>query len=217
MNTKIILAGILLIAVGGFYAVVTRPVVAPSGELPEAARKLDPNSDAADARFTIDALRSTASFEIDEVLRGAPLRVVGTTSDISGSFGYKLGDGTLSLGDISVNARTLKTDRTNRDGAISRLILKSGETANEFITFSPTSVLKVGEGYSVTGDLTVSGITKPVTFEVKLDRIVETEISGTAVATISRKDFGLVIPSIPFVADVPDLFQIKASIVAVSI
>jgi len=38
------------------------------------------------ARFVIDPTRSSAAFEIDEVLRGEPQRMVGTTSEVAGRF-----------------------------------------------------------------------------------------------------------------------------------
>lgn len=68
------------------------------------------------------------------------------------------------------------------------------------MTFRATSIEGDGEDYTLTGDLTIKGVTRPVELEVEL----EVEFSGVAVdpfgatragasaeAEISRKDFGL--------------------------
>jgi polyisoprenoid-binding protein YceI len=210
MKKTLIIAGVIIIAGIAAYLYATQAPKAPSAPV----EKIAAQEGGTEARFVIDKTRSSASFSIKETLRGSPFTVVGTTNEIGGTFTYALGEGSLKLDNVLVNTRTLKTDSTQRDGAISRLILKSGEAANEFIVFSPRSVLRDGDGYLVSGDLTISGVTKPVTFDVDLTTITEREISGTAKATLSRADFGLIIPSIPFVADVPDTFEISASIVA---
>ncbi|HEY1756529.1 MAG TPA: YceI family protein [Bryobacteraceae bacterium] len=65
------------------------------------------------------------------------------------------------------------------------------------ITFKSTGAIAHGEGYKVTGDLTIHGVTKPVTLEVES---VSAEIKDgwgflrrgiTAETTIHRPDFGL--------------------------
>jgi polyisoprenoid-binding protein YceI len=66
------------------------------------------------------------------------------------------------------------------------------------MTFKSTKVEKKGEGeYSVIGDLTVHGATKPVTFAVEgpsapgKDPWGNTRIGLSATTKINRKDFGL--------------------------
>jgi len=66
------------------------------------------------------------------------------------------------------------------------------------ITFKSTSVKAAGEGkLSVVGDLTIKGITKPVTLDVTINKlgvqpIAKREAAGfSATATIKRTDFGL--------------------------
>ncbi len=78
------------------------------------------------------------------------------------------------------------------------------------ITFKSTRVEKSGEnGLKVTGDLTVHGVTKPVTLDATVNKIGIFEIPGVikaqaagfdATAVIKRSDFG-VIKYLPLVSD----------------
>jgi len=78
------------------------------------------------------------------------------------------------------------------------------------ITFKSTGVEKTGEnGLKITGDLTVHGVTKPVTLDAKVNRIGIFEIPGVikaraagfdATAVIKRSDFG-VTKFVPYVSD----------------
>ncbi len=171
-----------------------------------------------------------AEFTIKEVLRGKPFTVVGSTTDVSG--GLKADMGTLAdslIGTIKINARTFKTDSSNRDNAVARFVLKSEDAGNEFITFEPKELsgfsadaaarAMKGESvaFKVKGDLTIAGIVKSTTFDAKFALAQSGtdagKIKGVAEAKIKRSDFKLVIPNIPFVADVPDEFLIKINAV----
>ncbi|MCQ8185580.1 YceI family protein [Parvularcula maris] len=70
-----------------------------------------------------------------------------------------------------------------------------GADANPQITFTTTSLKKTGEGEgTVTGDLTLNGVTKPVTMEVQLrgagDFMGSPRIGFTGETTIDRTEFG---------------------------
>lgn len=156
---------------------------------------------------------SSASFEIDEILRDQPFTVVGKTSEIAGTIDYA--DGVLSFGTIRVNARTFKTDSERRDGAIANVILRSTDPVNEFIVFTPQQIERVSDAvYAVTGDMTISGTTHVETLQVTLTSVTDTEIRGTATGSLKRSTYGLIIPDVPFVASVEDEFVIKADIIA---
>lgn len=171
--------------------------------------------------FFIDATQSEAKFEIDEVLNNEPFRVVGTTKDVSGQINVNVSDlSASSVGTISINARTLKTDSTRRDGMIGRVILKS--EAHEFITFTPKNfsglptapVVGTEYVFDVTGTLTVAGTSKDVTFSVKAKANSENEIQGVATASINYPDFSVTIPKVPMVASVEDQVDLTFSFVA---
>jgi polyisoprenoid-binding protein YceI len=176
--------------------------------------------------FVIDASRSTAAFEIDEVLRGEPKTVVGTTSEVAGQVVVDPSDlSTIEFSQIIVNARTFQTGSGNRDRAIrGPVILDSASDEFEFITFDVTSVddlagsLTVGEPltFTVTGDLVIRGTSNEVTFDVTATPVDETSIEGVAIATVLRSDYGIGIPNVPGVADVGDEVVIRLEFVAES-
>ncbi len=176
--------------------------------------------------FVIDPTRSSAAFEIDEVLRGEPQRVVGTTSELAGQFEMDPDDlSSVEFSQIVVNARTFDTGSGNRDRAIrGPVILDSASDEFEFITFDATSVeglqgaLTDGEmlEFTVEGDLVIRDTVNTVTFDVTATPIDEDRIDGTAEATVLRSDYGIGIPNAPGVADVSDEVLIRLEFVATS-
>lgn len=177
--------------------------------------------------FVIDATQSSASFQLDEVLRGQPTTVVGTTDQVAGQMlvvGDDLGGSVLS--DIVINARTFTTDSEQRNKAIrGPVILDSASDQHELIVFTPTSIdgldgtqAGVGQSYQFTvdGELTIRGTTAPATFDVTVDMIDEDSMSGVATTQVLRSDFGIGIPSVPFVADVSDEVVLTLEFVALA-
>ena len=199
----------IIILLGGGYYYITRPVAEPT---PETSEKME-NIEIKEG-FTLFTLsdESEAEFAIDEILNGEDFTAVGITNNISGSVMVNLEDlSKTEVSEIKINARTLKTDNSNRDGAIARLILKSENDENEFITFKPTSISGLPEGplpeavdFSIVGDLNVSGVTKEVTFSGTLFDVTEESLLGEVSATVSRSDFNLTVPDLPFIASVSD-------------
>lgn len=58
-------------------------------------------------------------------------------------------------------------------------------------TFESTGVKKAGDAYTITGNLTLHGVTKSVTFPAKIAQAGD-DVSVDAEFTINRKDFGIV-------------------------
>ena len=169
--------------------------------------------------YRINPEMSTVSFSIGEDLRGSRFTAVGTTNQVSTEVTVAP-DGSVSVGTVSVNARTFKTDDSRRDGAIARLILKSENPENEYITFTPTpftseNTPKLVDGTEITfplsGSLTISGVTKPATFIAKLSKNANI-LSGTIEGEIKRSDFGITVPSLSFIANVDDVVVLKAGV-----
>lgn len=174
--------------------------------------------------FVIDPSQSTARFEIDEVLRGEPTHVTGTTDQVAGQVRVDPGDlSTAEFSEMIVNARTFSTGASQRDRAIrGPVILNSASDEHELITFTPTVVdglegsMGVGETveFTISGDLTVKGTTQPVTFDASVTMVDEATLEGTAEAEITRDMFEIGIPSVPSVADVTNEVLIGLEFVA---
>lgn len=168
--------------------------------------------------YTISPAESMVSFELREELRGVDTTVVGSTNQVAGEILVDFDNPSDSvLGDVVVNARTLATDSSNRTRTVRGAILDTGTF--EFITFSPTSidglptVATDSFTFAVTGDLTIREITRSVTFEVEVSGS-EGRLEGIASTEVNRTDFEIVIPNVPFVANVGEDVTLTIEFVA---
>ena len=222
-NTKKIIGGVVVLGVGaaGFAAYMLRPLPPPTQ-----TTNLNPisfTSQNSDTKvYRINGEKSTAEFDIQEVLRGEDFLVVGTTNNIQGDISLHTKNPKDSeLSTIRVNARTLKTDNPSRNAAIGRAILKSDQDPYEYIEFKPTGFEGMPESitagvpfsFKIKGDLSISGTVKPVVFDVTVTQN-ENTLSGTGETTVQYKDFGLTIPNVPFVASVQNNVKLKINFVA---
>jgi polyisoprenoid-binding protein YceI len=191
----------------------TEAVTAPVNEVvsSEASESTGSESGGEMMVFEIEQSSSEARFYIEEVLRGSPFTVVGTTDQVAGQIAVDPSNpATAQLGTILINARDFATDSDNRDNAIKNEILQTN--TYEYITFTPTSIAglpeSVAEGesvtFQVTGDLTMLDQTHPVTFEITLTPVSDSEMTGSATATILYSDWGIQIPEVPMVTGVED-------------
>ncbi len=144
--------------------------------------------------WKIDPAHSAAEFKVKHMMIS---NVKGKFSGLSGVLSLNEGDPTLSSVEASIPVSTLTTGDEQRDGH-----LKSADffDAEKFpaLTFKSTKVAKAGEGeLTVTGDLTLHGVTKPVKFAVEgpsepgKDPWGNTRIGLSATTKINRKDFEL--------------------------
>ncbi len=151
-------------------------------------------TDTATTTWKIDPAHSSADFKVKHMMIS---HVKGSFAGISGTLTEHATDASLSSVEASIDISTLSTGDAQRDGH-----LKSGDffDAAQYptMTFKSTTVTKKGEGeYSVAGDLTIHGVTKPVTFAVEgpsapgKDPWGNTRIGLSATTKINRKDFGL--------------------------
>jgi polyisoprenoid-binding protein YceI len=171
--------------------------------------------------YEISQDESEVRFELDEDLRGNRITVVGVTNQVAGQLALDFSDlSTAQVGVIQINARALATDNEFRNRAIQNEILDTG--AYEFISFVPTAVsglpdsAAIGEeiSFTIEGDLTIRDITAPVTFSVVATAVSDSQITGTATATVLRDAYGLTIPEVQNVANVEDEVDLIISFVA---
>ena len=123
-------------------------------------------------------------------------KVRGSFNEFEGSGHFDTENPADSNLQLTLEAASIDTRNADRDGHLRSNDFFDMETYPE-ITFVSTSVEPTGEqNYRVTGDLTIKGVTKPVT--------VEFEYTGTAVdpygnqriglegtTTVNRKDWGI--------------------------
>lgn len=95
----------------------------------------------------------------------------------------------------TVKTASFDSGDANRDGHVRGAEFFDVETYPE-MTFRATGIEGDGEDYTVTGDLTIRGVSKPVELEVEftgvaVDPFGATRAGFSAEAEISRKEFGL--------------------------
>lgn len=225
MRKLLIVLGVVgLIAVGAVgYLWLSGGSGQPSTDLTTPATAV---SAAEGTVYVISPEESVASFSIDEVLRGEPQTVIGTTSEVAGQISVDPSDLSIAtLSEITVNARTFETDSPLRDRAIrGPLILDSATDELELIVFSPTAVTAPSGPASlgrpveltVTGDLTIKETTGPVTFDVSATLVSEERLEGTATAQVQRADFGIGIPDVFGVTGVSEDVTLTFEVVALA-
>ena len=169
---------------------------------------------------------SEARYEIDEILRGEPFRVVGRTDQVAGDIILDFANAAASqVGVIRINARTLATDEERRDRATRSRILQSSEAAYEFVDFTPTALeslpdtVSVGDTatFTIVGDLKIRDITAEARFEATVNVVAEDRLEGTAEATVLRSTYNLIIPNVPFVTDVSEEVLLGIKFVATAV
>jgi polyisoprenoid-binding protein YceI len=143
--------------------------------------------------WNIDPAHSGAEFKVKHMMIA---NVRGKFSGINGVLNRFEADHTKSTLEVSIDTTTINTQDGQRDGH-----LKSADflDVEKFptMTFKSAHIEKKGEGFAVTGDLTIHGVTKPVVLNVEevsepaKDPWGNTRIGLTATAKINRKDFRL--------------------------
>lgn len=208
----------------GIFLYLTRGVAAPTESVSDSVEELTVSDvSTSQSLYRISQTGSQVSYTIQEVLNGADKTVVGTTSEVAGDVVIDTSDLSQSrIGEIKINARTFVTDDTRRDNAVARFVLQSESDSNQYIIFQPTSVSAlsrsavVGDEVSlkITGNLTIAGITKEVTFDVTARLVSSDQLTGEASLTVQRADFNLSIPNVPFVANIGDTVSLNFQFVA---
>jgi polyisoprenoid-binding protein YceI len=104
-------------------------------------------------------------------------------------------DLTKSKVEISIPVKSVSTNNEKRDGH-----LQSGDffaaDKNPNISFKSTKIAKDGDAYALTGDLTIRGVTKPVTLKAQISEPIATDwgFNKRAISlrgSINRFDYGV--------------------------
>lgn len=97
--------------------------------------------------------------------------------------------------DLTIQVASVDTGSADRDGHLTSGDFFDAETYPS-ITFSSTDVTRDGSDWSITGDLTIKDVTKPVTIEFEQtgsarDPFGNLRVGFEGETTINRKDWGL--------------------------
>jgi polyisoprenoid-binding protein YceI len=164
---------------------------------PSGSSSTAPTAATIDGEWTVKS-GSTVGYRAQEVLFGQSASAAGRTTDVTGTMTIA---GT-SVDDASFTAdlTTLDSGTDNRDNQVQGRILNTAEFPNATLEITepieldtiPADLVEVT--VSATGNLTIHGTTKPVTFDLKARRNGETiEVNGSIPITWS--DYGIDSPS----------------------
>ncbi len=147
----------------------------------------------AQTTWNIDPSHSKVNFSITHLVIS---EVDGTFKTFNGNFSSKSKDFSNSKINFEIDANSINTDNEKRDGH-----LKSEDffhtKKHPKITFKSTSFKKVkGNKYLLKGNLTMRGVTKPVTLNVKhggiaIDGYGNTRAGFTVTGEVNRIDYGI--------------------------
>lgn len=156
------------------------------------------------AALSISSLALASTWDIDSTHASANFTVKHLmVANVSGSLGQVTGkvelddkDVTKSKVEATIDVKSIDTKNAKRD---EHLRGKDFFEVEKFpsITFKSTKIEKAGEKFKITGDLTMHGVTKPVTLDTEISAEVvdpwkNVKRAVSATGTINRKDFGLV-------------------------
>ncbi len=168
------------------------------------------------ARYTL-APESEARFVVREQLAGAtlPNDAIGRTGAITGTIVLEAaGKVDRGASRIVVQLDSLKSDQARRDRYIKRrtLVTDSFPTAElvpiELRGFPAKLPASGAFTFSVIGDLTVHGVTKPTTWDVSAT-VAGGVVSGTASTHLQFADFGMDRPRVAIVLSVVDDIKLE--------
>ena len=143
--------------------------------------------------YMVDAVHSGISFQISHM---GLSYIQGRFNDFSGQFSIDTSDPSKSSFSLAVKAESVDTNNSKRDD---HLRAPDFFNVKQFptITFTSTAVKAIEGGYQVTGDLSMHGETRPVTFALKGGKTAEfpPKVVRTGFTTsqivLKRTDFGV--------------------------
>ena len=153
--------------------------------------------------FAAAASAQTSTWKIDPVHSGIEFKVrhLGV-SNVHGTFTHPTGmvlldekDITKSSVEATIDTTTVTTNEERRDTHLKSAAFFDVEK-QPTMTFKSTSVYKEGGKLMLKGDLTLVGVTKPVTLTLDGPSAPQTDAKGmtrsgfSASGSLSRKDFG---------------------------
>jgi polyisoprenoid-binding protein YceI len=158
----------------------------PIAQRNSAALQAQLSSGSLSGRWTVDSTRSSATLRTKSMW--GLVRIQGAFQEIDGE-GNIATDGTVT-GRLSLATASLDTKNEKRDVHIRSDDFLSSD-AHPSITFDLTGVQLSGEGVTLSGTITVTGQTRPISFPATVTASGSEEIILDAEVEIDRSQFGV--------------------------
>ncbi len=202
---KIVIAsviGLIVLGVGGAFIYAAIDEAPDKLTLSTTTTAVGGGSDTGDSGDISGSWKATSKsvvgYRVQETLAGAKNEAYGRTSEVTGTMAIS---GTkISAVDISVDMASISSDRSQRDGQFRGRIMETSRfpTATFKLT-QPVELPAVPDAGAqvtekATGELTLHGVTKTVSFDVKSQRVGGTiEVNGST--PIKFSDYNISDPS----------------------
>ncbi len=147
----------------------------------------------ASGAYNFDKAHSSIGFRVKHM---GLVDVPGYFRDFTGTVNYDAKDTTKSTVEFTAQTTSVDTGVAPRDKHLRSVDFFEVEKFAE-MTFKSTKVTKKGKGLIITGDLTMKGITKSISFPFSVVGFVKdaksgaTRMGATAETVINRRDFGV--------------------------
>jgi polyisoprenoid-binding protein YceI len=210
------LLGIILAACSP--AATETPAATPALPTPSAATATPSAATGGALHLVLSPGGNEARYRVREQLASLqfPSDAVGATQDITGEIVLNP-DGTIvrEASKFVVDLRSLRSDSGMRDGYIQRSTLETSRFPTaEFVPTEmvglPSTLPTSGEvTFQLTGDLTVHGVTRPSTWEVKAQVVDGRELVGSATTNFTFSDFGMSVPNVARVLSIEETIRLE--------
>jgi polyisoprenoid-binding protein YceI len=142
---------------------------------------------------------SKLQYRVEETLLGAHNTATGSTNQITGTM--TVAGTTIQTVDLAVDMNSVSSDRQQRDGQFRGRIMQTSTYPTA--TFKLTQAIDLGSvpaadtpiTKSATGQLTLHGVTKTVTFDIKAQRTSKGTIEANGEIPVAFADYGISDPS----------------------
>jgi len=143
------------------------------------------------ATWNVDPAHSEVGFTVRHLMS----KVRGTFADFTATITTTGDDLTQASVTATVEMGSVTTNNEMRDGHLKSTEIFNAE-ANPQMTFTSTKITADGDDWTITGDLTINGVTKSVDFAaeflgVEVDAYGATRLGVEAKTQLVRKDFGV--------------------------
>lgn len=141
--------------------------------------------------WTIDPMHSEVGFTVRHLMS----KVRGRFTEFSGEIVTKSENPADATVNATIEMGSVDTNNEMRDGHLRSAEVFNADN-NPQMTFVSTGITGTDEAYTINGDLTINGVTRPVAldaefFGVDTDQLGNTKLGAEASTKINRKDFNV--------------------------
>ncbi len=190
MKKLVVSLAVLAVAV---FAAVKFTTYADAGITPTIPYDEKAMKAAESGAYGFDKAHSFIGFKVKHM---GLIEVPGFFRDFTGTVNYDAADPSKSTVEFTAKATSVDTGVAGRDRHLRTADFFDVEK-NPDLTFKSSKVEKKGKGWIVSGDLTMRGVTKPVSIPFEITGFVPgneragAKIGITGETTINRRDFGV--------------------------